>query len=65
MKSQKIKGGSKKHGRGKKKCETYLRLNKREKSHIRRIERHMKKYKDDSLMAKRALEKYRKALYGL
>ncbi len=63
MKSRKSKSGAKKYGRGKKKCETYLRLRKREKSHIRRIERHMKKYKDDSLMAKRALEKYRKALY--
>ena len=65
MKSQKSKSGSKKHGRGKKKCETYLRLRKREKSHIRRIERHMKKYKDSSPVVKVALAKYRKALYGL
>jgi len=63
MKSRKSKSGTKKHGRGKTKGETYSRLKKREKSHIRRIERHMKKYSDNSLTAKIALERYRKALY--
>ena len=65
MKSRKSKSGVKKYGRNKTKCETYLRLKRREKSHIRRIERHMKTYKDNSPSVKVALAKYRKALYGL
>jgi len=63
MKSRKSKSGTKKHGRGKTKCETYSRLKKREKSHLRRIERHMKVHKDNSPAIRQALERWRKALY--
>ena len=37
----------------------YRMLHRHERSHIRRIEKHMKKYKDNSPMVKSALEKYR------
>ena len=37
----------------------YRMLHKHERSHIRRIEKHIKVYKDNSPMVKKALEKYR------
>jgi len=37
-------------------------LHKKERSHVKRIERHMEKYKDDSPMAKEALERYRQLM---
>ena len=46
-------------GRNKVKCERYRRLHKREKSHIRRIERHVAKYKDHSPVVREALKKYK------
>jgi len=56
---QKKSGGDRKHGRNKIKCGIYRMLHKRERSHIERIVKHMRKYKDDSPMAKEALERYR------
>jgi len=38
---------------------TYRMLHKHERSHIRRIEKHMKRYKDNSPMVREALERYR------
>jgi len=37
-------GGLRKYGRNKDKCALYRTLRKREKSHIRRIKKHLKKY---------------------
>lgn len=48
-------------GRNKSKCSMYRTLRKHERSHVRRIEKHMKKYKDKSRMAIQALNKYREA----
>lgn len=45
-------------GRNKTKCEWYRKMRRRELNHIRRIERHMKRYKDSSPMAREALAKY-------
>ena len=56
---QKKSGGDRKHGRCKIKCGVYRMLRKRERSHVRRIEKHMRVYKDDSDMAREALERYR------
>lgn len=42
----------------------YRMLHKYELSHIRKIEKHMKKYKDNSPMVKKALEKYRAQIIG-
>jgi len=56
---QKKSGGDRKHGRNKIKCGVYRMLRKRERSHIRRIVKHMEKYKDNSPMAREALERYR------
>jgi len=58
------KGGERKCGRNKNKCAVYRMLHKRERSHVRRIEKHMKKYKDKSKMAVNALAKYRAAIKG-
>lgn len=51
-------------GRNKNKCSMYRMLRKHERSHVERIERHMKKYKDKSKMAINALAKYRAAIKG-
>jgi len=61
---QRKKGGERKYGRNKKKCELYRFLHKHERSHVRRILKHMKIYKDDSPMAKNALEKYQSLTKG-
>lgn len=56
--AKKKSGGARKHGRGKDKGAKYRALKKHEKSHIKRIEKHMKTYKDTSPMPRIALEKY-------
>lgn len=58
------RGGKKnrKHGRNEKKCEAYRFAKKHEKSHVRRLERHIRVYKDGSAMARNALEKYQRML---
>ena len=45
--------------RNKVKCERYRREHRREKSHVRRLEKHMKRYHDSSPMVRNALEKYK------
>ena len=50
------------HGRNKHKCAMYRTLRKHERSHVRRIEKHIKKYKDKSRMAIQALNRYREAI---
>lgn len=55
----KKKGGERKYGRAKTKCALYTMLRKRERSHVRRLERHIRVYKDTSPMAQDALERYR------
>ena len=50
------------HGRNASKCAMYRTLRKCERSHVRRIEKHIKKYKDKSKMAINALAKYREAI---
>ena len=42
----------------------YRMLHKHERSHIRRIEKHMKKYKDNSPMVKEALKRYQAQITG-
>jgi len=59
---QKKSGGDRKHGRNKIKCGIYRMLHKRERSHVKRIWRHMEKYKDNSPMAREALERYRQLI---
>ena len=59
MAHKKKAGGDRKHGRAKTKCGVYRMLRKRERSRIKRIEKHIEKYKDNSDMAKEALERYR------
>lgn len=59
---QKKSGGDRKHGRNKIKCGVYRMLRKKERSHVRRIERHMRIYKDDSPMVVEALDRYRRAI---
>jgi len=49
-------------GRNKNKCAMYRTLRRHERSHVRRIEKHMEKYKDKSKMAIQALNKYREAI---
>jgi hypothetical protein len=49
-------------GRNKQKCDMYRTLRKHERSHVQRIEKHIKKYKDKSKMAINALVKYREAI---
>ena len=51
-----------KHGRNKKKCEKYRLLKKRERSHLRRLQKHQKLYKDFSPMVLVALKKYQALL---
>jgi len=60
--TQKKSGGARKYGRCKDKCAMYRMLHKHERSHVRRIEKHIKKYKDKSKMAINALAKYREAM---
>jgi len=55
----KKKGGERKYGRALAKCKLYRMLRKRERSHVRRLEKHIKLYKDTSPMAQGALERYR------
>ena len=62
MKSQKKSSGNKKHGRNKIKGADYRKRGKRERSHIERIEKHIKKYGDTSPALQETLEKYKKAL---
>ena len=50
------------HGRNKIKCAIYKAARRHEKSHIRRIERHIVKYKDGSECAASALARYKEAL---
>ena len=54
------KGGKKnrKFGRNLKKCARYKLEKRHEKSHRRRILKHIKKYKDDSTFVKEALARY-------
>ena len=47
MKSQKTKGGARKHGRNKVKCAKYKSSHLREKAKARRRERHLRKYPGD------------------
>lgn len=53
------KGGERKYGRAQAKCAVYRMLRKHERSHVRRLERHIRLYKDSSPMAQGALERYR------
>lgn len=62
MPVKKKSGGARKHGRNTAKGDKYRTLKKKEKSHLRRIKRHMEKYKDASSMVKKALEKYEELL---
>ena len=57
----KAKGSKKgrKYGRNLKKCARYKLEGKHEKSHLRRILKHMKKYKDSSPFVLEALSRYR------
>jgi hypothetical protein len=50
------------HGRNKQKCDIYRTLRKHERSHVERIEKHIRIYKDKSKMAINALAKYREAI---
>jgi hypothetical protein len=59
---QKKSGGERKYGRNKIKCGIYRMLHKKERSHVRRIEKHMKRYKDNSPMVVEALDRYRRAI---
>lgn len=56
---QKKSGGDRKHGRAKTKCGVYRMLHKHERSHVERIEKHMRVHKDNSDMVNNALAKYR------
>lgn len=60
--SQKRRSGDKKHGRNLRKCEFYRLKQKHEKSHIRRIKKHIRKYGDNSPCVMEALERYEKLL---
>lgn len=53
---------NRKFGRNKVKCAAYKAARKHEKSHIRRIERHIVKYKDESEGTANALRRYKEAL---
>lgn len=52
---------NRKHGRNEKKCEAYERAQKHEKSHIRRLLRHLERFPDDR-QAITALRVYESAL---
>ena len=53
------KANARQHRNHREKYGIYRMLHKYERSHIRRIEKHMKRYKDNSPMVQKALEKYR------
>ena len=55
-------GGARKIGRNMEKCKKYRMLKKYEWSHINRIKKHRKTYKDNSPMVIHALEKYTQLL---
>jgi dynactin complex subunit len=50
------------HGRNKVKCAAYAAAHKHEKSHVRRLCRHMKKYGSTDVVACVALARYEEAL---
>jgi len=56
----KAKGSKKgrKYGRNLKKCARYQLEHRKEKSHVRRIRRHLSKYGEGDLIARGALEHY-------
>ena len=56
------KGGERKYGRAVSKCKIYRMLHKRERSHLRRLAKHQKVYKDFSPMVLNAIERYQKAI---
>ncbi len=60
-KSRKKGKKNRKFGRNKRKCETYLRFGKHLKSHIRRLERHLRIYGRGDEQAVRALEDFTRA----
>lgn len=53
---------NRKHGRNKVKCEAYRREKRREKSHARRIEKHLKTYGYTDARAIEALKRFRASL---
>ena len=53
------KANARQHRNHRGKYGTYRMLHRYERSHIRRIEKHIKRYKDSSPMVQKALEKYR------
>jgi hypothetical protein len=55
------KRGVRKYGRNQAKCALYRSMKKREKSHIRRIEKHLKTHSNDR-KSKKALKTYKKLL---
>ena len=61
MKSKKS-SGTRKYGRNLDKCKRYSMAKKHEKSHLKRIEKHILAYSDESPMVKNALKKYRSLL---
>lgn len=56
------KANARQHRNHQKKYEAYRLLRKHERSHIERILKHMKKYKDNSPMVEKALKKYRELI---
>ncbi len=56
------KANARQHRNHQRKYETYRLLRKHERSHVERILKHMERCKDNSLMAKKALERYRKLI---
>ena len=54
---------NRKHGRNKKKCEAYKKLQKHEKSHIKRLTKHLSIHRNDS-QAKKALRRFQNLLTG-
>ena len=58
------KANARQHRNHQGKYGVYRMLHKHERSHIRRIEKHIKIYKDNSPMVKKALEKYRGMIAG-
>jgi ribosomal protein S15P/S13E len=55
------KSGTRKYGRNATKCQIYRSQKKREKSHIRRINKHLRRHPKDK-QSKRALSRYEKLL---
>jgi len=64
MPEHKKKSGTRKYGRNKEKCEKYKILRKREKSHVKRIKKHLKKYdfRKKDVQARRALDRWKDKL---